>query len=311
MFESLILFMGLLIGYHLFKFKNPVKYFKLTNICLDIIVILIIFMMGYNFSIFTQTNSIIFNVIGLSLVYTIVLFITNVFGIKLFLKITKAKKFKSPKLKQSHENKFINFLMLVIKSSKYILYLILGYILGEYFNLDITNIINDCVFILLFGLMLIIGILLRLENITISEVFKNRFALLIVLVVIFTSIVSAIIIGLALNIPLKESIMISSGLGWYSLSAVLNTEFIGEYYGIVTFMIDFSREIVVIATIPLLRNILNVELVGYSANMAMDFALPVIKDNYGTKMVPLAISIGLIFTIITPAILVIENIILK
>ncbi len=65
--------------------------------------------------------------------------------------------------------------------------------------------------------------------------------------------------------------MVSSGLGWYSLSAILNTEFIGEYYGIVTFLVDFAREIIVIAAIPLLRNTLNVELVGYAANTAMDF----------------------------------------
>ena len=90
MFESLILFAGLLIGYHFFRFKNPAKYFKLANRNLDIIVILIIFMMGYNFSIFTQINSIILEVLGLSLIYTVVIFITNIWGIRLFLKITKA-----------------------------------------------------------------------------------------------------------------------------------------------------------------------------------------------------------------------------
>ncbi len=237
-------------------------------------------MMGYNFSIFTQTNSIIFEVMGLSLIYITILFITDIFGVRLFLKITKAKKFNTPKQKKSHENKFVNFLMLVIQSSKYIAYLVLGYILGEIFNLNITHIIDNCVFILLFGLMLIIGILLRLENITISEIFKNRFALLIITVIMITSIVSAIIVGLCLNIPLKESIMVSSGLGWYSLSAILNTEFIGEYYGMVTFLVDFAREIIVITAIPfLLRSILNVELVGYAANTAMDFSPPVIKDN--------------------------------
>ena len=211
MFESLILFVGLLIGHYFFRFKNPAKYFKLANRSLDIIVILIIFMMGYNFSIFTQINSIIFEVMGLSLIYITILFITNIFGVRLFLKITKAKKFNTPKQKKSHENKFVNFLMLVIQSSKYIAYLVLGYILGEIFNLNITHIIDNCVFILLFGLMLIIGILLRLENITILEIFKNRFALLIVTVIIFTSIVSAIIVGLCLNIPLKESIMVRYG----------------------------------------------------------------------------------------------------
>ncbi|BCD90492.1 hypothetical protein fh0823_06310 [Francisella halioticida] len=104
--------------------------------------------------------------------------------------------------------------------------------------------------------------------------------------------------------------MICSGLGWYSLSVVLNTNFLGEYYGMVTFMIDFLREIFVITLIPLLRKALSIELVGYAANTAMDFCLPVIKANYGMKVVPLAISIGLIFTIITPVLLILENILL-
>jgi len=310
MFESLILFVGLLIGHYFFKFKNPSKYLKIANNYLDIIVILIIFMMGYSFSIFTQTNSIILEVLGLSLIYTVIIFMANIFGVKLFLKILKIDNYITPQQQNPHNNKLINFLLLLIKSSKYIVYLALGYILGEIFNYDITHTIDNCVFILLFGLMLIIGILLRLENITIAQIFKNKFALLIVFIIIFTSIVSAIIIGLILNIPLKESIMVSSGLGWYSLSAILNTEFIGQYYGMVTFLVDFSREIIVIAAIPLLKNLLSVELVGYAANTAMDFSLPVIKNNYGTKMVPLAISIGLIFTILTPALLVLENLIL-
>ncbi|MDE5020879.1 hypothetical protein NAI54_10795 [Francisella tularensis subsp. holarctica] len=33
----------------------------------------------------------------------------------------------------------------------------------------------------------------------------------------------------------------------------------------------------------------------------MDFCLPVIRNNYGNKKVPLEITIGLIITIITPA----------
>ncbi len=87
-------------------------------------------MMGYNFSIFAHTNSsIIFEVLGLSLVYTALIFINNVLGTRLFLKVTKAKKFTVFDQKSSHENKLINFLMLVVKSSQYIVYLILGYIL--------------------------------------------------------------------------------------------------------------------------------------------------------------------------------------
>ncbi|AJI59833.1 LysO family transporter [Francisella tularensis] len=182
--------------------------------------------------------------------------------------------------------------------------------MGEIININITSIIDHIVFILLLALMLIIGALLKLENISIKDLFKNKEALFIVILVIGLSISSAIFISFMTNIPLKQSIMISFGLGWYSLSAVLNTDFIGEYYGMITFMVDFLREVLVIVMVPLLRRYLSVELVGYAANTAMDFCLPVIRNNYGNKIVPLAITIGLILTIITPALLVLENIIL-
>ena len=58
----------------------------------------------------------------------------------------------------------------------------------------------------------------------------------------------------------------------------------------ITFLIDFLREILVIVMIPLLKRYLSVELVGYAANTAIDFCLPVIRNNYGNKVVPLAIT---------------------
>ncbi|WP_290125320.1 lysine exporter LysO family protein [Francisella noatunensis] len=172
-----------------------------------------------------------------------------------------------------------------------------------------TSFINDTVFVMLLLLMLIIGGLLRFENISLISLFKNKLAMSVVVIVIATSIISAILISYMINIPVKQSIMISSGLGWYSLSVVLNTDFIGEYYGMITFMVDFLREIFVIAMgVPLLKRYFSVEMVGYAANTAMDFCLPILRNNYGNKIVPLAITIGLTMTIITPILLVLENI---
>lgn len=263
--------------------------------------------MGYNFSIFTHTNAIILKVIGVATAYSIVLFATNVLAIWLLCKHIDIKaKFiiqKDPK----HKNKILT---LIIQASKYIMFLILGYIIGEIIDINATQQINSIVYILLLALLFIIGALLRLENINIIEIFKNKYAMMIVILIVLASILSGIIMNFITGIPFKQSIMISSGLGWYSLSMVLNTSYLGEYYGIVTFLIDFIRELVVLITIPLLRKYLSVELVGYSANTAMDFCLPVIRNNYGNKVVPLAISIGLIFTIITPILLIIENFIL-
>ena len=220
--------------------------------------------MGYNFSIFTHTNSIVFKV---SFGYSVVILILNILGVSIYCYFNQQIK--------------ANFILIpkknikgnVLKASKYLIYLAVRYV-------------------------------------SLKDLFKNKIALIIVAIVILTSLLSSLLISLRFGIPIKESIMICYGLGWYSLSVVLNKGFFGEYYGMVTFMIDFLREIFVIALIPLVRKTLSIELVGYAANTAMDFCLPVIKDNYGTKVVPLAISIGLIFTIITPILLILENILL-
>lgn len=308
MLESLILFIFLIIGYYIFNFSQSLKIIKLINLSLDFIVISIIFLLGYNFSIFTNTNTIVLEVIGISLIYITIITVANILGIFIFCKKDPNIKaqFKSDNISETKENLFIT----ILKASKYLIYLIIGYILGEIININITSFINDIVFVMLLLLMLIIGGLLRFENISLISLFKNKLAMSVVVIVIATSIISAILISYMINIPVKQSIMISSGLGWYSLSVVLNTDFIGEYYGMITFMVDFLREILVIAMVPLLKRYFSVEMVGYAANTAMDFCLPILRNNYGNKIVPLAITIGLTMTIITPILLVLENMVL-
>jgi uncharacterized membrane protein YbjE (DUF340 family) len=271
-------------------------------------VITIIFLLGYNFSIFTQTNSIVLDVLATSTIYIIVLFIVNVLGLSLYCKYKPNVKFKF--ISTSLNNKKDSAILTTLKACKFLIYLVIGYILGEIININITHIVDNIVYILLLALMFIVGVLLKLENIPLGVLFKNKVALAMVFIVVITSFIAAIAMSFIMDIPLKESIMISSGLGWYSLSVVLNSSFIGEYYGMVTFMVDFLREIMVIAFVPFLRRFLSIELIGFAANTAMDFCLPVIKNNYSTKAVPLAISIGLIFTIITPGLLILENLIL-
>ncbi|WP_150466302.1 lysine exporter LysO family protein [Francisella sp. SYW-9] len=308
MFESLLLFVTLIVGYYLFNFQPTKKNIKYIDLSLNFIVISIIFLLGYNFSIFTNTNSIVLKILGISFGYSIMILIANISGVSLYCYYNK--QIKANFITLTRKNIKGNIVWNIIKASKYLIYLVIGYVIGEIISINITKFIDNIVFVMLLGLMLIIGILLKLEKISLKDIFKNKTALIIVTIIVLTSIASALIISLFTGISIKKSIMICSGLGWYSLSVVLNTNFLGEYYGMITFMIDFLREIFVIALIPLLRRILSVELIGYAANTAMDFCLPVIKDNYGTKAVPLAISIGLIFTIITPILLILENIIL-
>ncbi|APC96268.1 lysine exporter LysO family protein [Francisella frigiditurris] len=308
MFESLLIFIALLIGYFFIPLKN--KHIGLVNKLIDLQVILIIAIMGYNFSIFTKNNDVIFKVINLSLVYTVIIFLTNIIALFILCNINKNLKQKYIKNNVSDSSGLTNRFILIIKSSKYILYLIFGYILGEIFNIKITNYLDNIVFIILISLMFTIGAQLKLEEIPLSRIIKNKDAFIISIVVILASILPALFVPLFLPISIKESVMISSGLGWYSLSGVLNSNFIGEYYGIATFLIDFIREVIAIALIPIVKKYLSIEMVGYSANTAMDFSLPVIKDTHGMEIVPLAISVGLIMALMTPTLLVLENMLL-
>ncbi|MWX13088.1 hypothetical protein FM773_05245, partial [Francisella tularensis] len=66
MYESLILFLTLVVGYYFFNLKRFLKIIRLINSFLDLIVTLIIFLLGYNFSIFTHTNTIVLEVISIS-----------------------------------------------------------------------------------------------------------------------------------------------------------------------------------------------------------------------------------------------------
>lgn len=86
MLESLILFIFLIIGYYLFNFSQSLKIIKLINLSLDFIVISIIFLLGYNFSIFTNTNTIVLEVIGISLVYITIITVANILGFLFFVK---------------------------------------------------------------------------------------------------------------------------------------------------------------------------------------------------------------------------------
>lgn len=304
MLESTLLFVSLLAGYFFCKIQVSVKNLRIINICLEIIVVSIIILTGYNFSIFTHANAIILEVTELALVYSAALFFMNILALWLLCRYVDIKgkyiTLKDPK----HKDKILT---LVLQASKYMIFIVIGYVLGEILDIDLTHQVEDVIYILLLSLLFIVGLLLRLENISITEVCKKKSALIIVILLVVTSILSGIIMSSIVGIPTKQSIMISSGLGWYSLSMVLNTDYLGQYYGMITFLIDFIRELVVLIAIPLLRKTLSVELVGYSANTAMDFCLPVIRNNYGNKVVPLAISIGLMLTFITPLLLIIEN----
>ena len=85
--------------------------------------------------------------------------------------------------------------------------------------------------------------------------------LLIPIGVILGSIFGGVVCSLFLGESLRDSLMIVSGLGWYSLSGVLVTELAGAKIGTIAFLCNLLREIFSFMIIPVVVKYFN----GYAA----------------------------------------------
>ena len=305
MLDSVLIFIAFISGYIIpFKGLNNNILNKIIMYC----VCFIIFCMGYEFAVITEHNNTIIKVLNISIIYASVIFIFNIFCLYIFVKRKKLYSKYIDVNRISPQNSSV--LKFIIESFKYVFILLIGYIVGKIIPLEIIEQINNFVTINLVIVIFVIGVQLKLEGINLLQVVNNKDAISISIIVVISSFIAASILSQFFSLNYKQSIMVSVGLGWYSLSGPLNGNFLGEYYGVITFLIDFSREIVAISLVPLLKNYLNIELVGYAGCSAMDFSLPVIRETHGIKIIPLSIAVGIIMTILCPILLVLANIIL-
>jgi len=121
--------------------------------------------------------------------------------------------------------------------------------------------------------------------------------------VIIGGVVGGIIGGLILGIPLNEAAAVSSGLGWYTLSSMMLTEYSNEL-SVLAFLSNVLREMIALITIPFVaKHIGFLESVSMCGATAMDTSLPVISKFTDTDTTIIAFITGIISTISVPVIL--------
>jgi uncharacterized membrane protein YbjE (DUF340 family) len=292
MWQLLTLLGALLIGYSVRKL--PLKA-QLLNQTLFLIVILILFVMGYEFGSSTSDLWGQLALIGKNvLVFGGLLFGFNLFSANLIL----AKENRS--LRVSNQTcKQANYWQFAQESGKYVLIIALGVTTGLIFKQPLSalaQIINLLLFILLF----VIGHQMRVGGVALKDAIFNKTGIKLAATIIVSSLVAGIVAALILNIPLRQGLMLSSGFGWYTLSSILDSQLINQEFGTTAFFIDFSRELVAIIFLPSLGRYFPVSLVGYCGGTAMDFSLPIIKQNLHAQCVILAISSGMILSLAVP-----------
>ncbi len=105
----------------------------------------------------------------------------------------------------------------------------------------------------------------------------------------------------ALDMPLRESLCISAGMGWYSLSGVLLTDLINAEIGTIAFLSNILREILTFLLIPVLAKCLN----GYTAiapagATSSDTSLSILMKYTDEETAMMAVINGVLCTSLIP-----------
>ncbi|MEJ2771970.1 MULTISPECIES: lysine exporter LysO family protein [unclassified Stygiolobus] len=184
---------------------------------------------------------------------------------------------------------------------KYVIPLVLGLILGLgiRFELPFTFIIDYE----LYFLAVIIGIEIgRSFNI---GLLKRTTALAILAVTV--DVVGAIILSVIFSplIPLKASLMITLGSGWYSYTGPFVAKYFGPALGVVGFLSNFLREQLAFILLPILLRVKATPIgaIAIGGATSMDVTLPLYVDLLGGEYAVGAMISGFILTLLIPIIL--------
>lgn len=293
----LIALIPLFTGY-LIKLQNPV-WIERVNKSLSLLVYLILFIMGCELA---QLNDLMNNLQHI-LLSTIILFICS-FGFNvIFLLILD---FFYPWRNQANQQAIPSRFKMILESLSIFLALIFGFICGL-LPLTVWQYNHSISEIILVILLILVGIQLRSNNITLKQILINKLGIITTIIVVLTTLFGGWIASYLLKLPVHTTLAMSSGFGWYSLSGILMTEAQGAIIGSITFLNDIMRELCAIILIPSLIRRYKLTALGICGATSMDFTLPMLQKGGGIMMVPPAIVQGFLLTLIMPILMSLLN----
>lgn len=257
---------------------------KLPSVITETTVLVLIFTISYWGGVTIPVNEIASVLLTSLIMATLLILITYVIGLFFIDKV------------HLHPIK-VNLRMQI----KYVIPLVLGLILGLgiRFELPFTFIIDYE----LYFLAVIIGIEIgRSFNI---GLLKRTTGLAILAVTV--DVVGAIILSVIFSplIPLKASLMITLGSGWYSYTGPFVAKYFGPALGVVGFLSNFLREQLAFILLPILLRVKATPIgaIAIGGATSMDVTLPLYVDLLGGEYAVGAMISGFILTLLIPIIL--------
>ncbi|NCD09532.1 MAG: lysine exporter LysO family protein [Negativicutes bacterium] len=121
--------------------------------------------------------------------------------------------------------------------------------------------------------------------------------------VIIGSLLGGGIAGVAAGMKSEDAILVSAGLGWYSLSSVVISTMYSVEIGTISFLTNVLRETLSFILIPLVARYNKIMSVGIGGASTMDSTLPVIIKYTDLHTGILGFVNGLILTLLVPFLL--------
>lgn len=153
--------------------------------------------------------------------------------------------------------------------------------------------------IFLYILLFVIGV--DIINAPVNlKLLNQRTLILLPLLIMLGSTVGGVIIAYLLGIDWRLGLIFSGGYGWFSLSGVMVTHRLGEFYGAVALLNELFRELFSILIIFFVGRRYPEIGIATAGATAMDTTLPIIKRASGNTYIAQAIYIGALLSLIVP-----------
>lgn len=291
MFSGLfIILVPLIVGY-LIPLQHQAA-LKLINRLLSWIVYIILFFMGISLAFLDNLASNLLAILHYSAVSIVIILLCNIAALMWLEQ-------KIPWRNHHRQEKLPSRLAMAMESLQLCGIVLIGFLIGLSGIPFLQHATEASEYTLIF-LLLLIGMQLRNNGMTLRQIILNRRGIIVAVVVMISSLLAGVINAFILDLPLKTGLAMASGFGWYSLSGILLTESYGPVIGSAAFFNDLSRELLAIMLIPGLVRRSRSTALGLCGATSMDFTLPVLQRSGGVEIVPAAIVHGFILSLLVP-----------
>ena len=173
-----------------------------------------------------------------------------------------------------------------------------GFILPE----NISGMIDSASSYMLLILLFSVGIDMGLNKEVFTRIKELGFKILLIpFGVVVGSLCGGLLTSFLVNLPVKDSLAVSAGLGWYSLSGILITEAGNPVAGTIAFLSNVFREMLTFIVVPFIASHMNYYCaIAPAGATAMDTTLGIISRNTDATVAVLSFVSGVICTLLVP-----------